>query len=67
MDYVKNWYVKNYDSLSRQFVNTGIRQTTYHENFDNAYTIDGRKLSVGNPEKLSKGIYIINRKKVIVR
>lgn len=67
MDYVKNWYVKNYNSLSRQFVNTGIRQTTYHENFDNAYTIDGRKLSVGNPEKLSKGIYIINRKKVIVR
>ena len=67
MDYVKNWYVKNCDSLNYQFVNTGINKTTYHENLDNAYTIDGRRFSVGDLEKLPKGIYIINRKKVIVR
>ena len=67
IDYVKNWYIKNYNSLIDQFTNTGIQQPTNSEPINKVYGIDGRKISINDTRRLSQGLYIINGKKIIVR
>lgn len=70
LDYVKDWYGKNYESLCKQF---GIRssiadvRTASPKHDGEIYTIDGRRLNVKTLRELKRGIYIINGKKLIVR
>ena len=68
LEYVKDWYKKNYESLCTQFgidVPTGIiSKASYSPSTNSIFTLDGRKMD----EKaiLRKGVYIVNGKKVIV-
>lgn len=46
---------------------TGIENAAVLTNAESIYTISGVKLNVTDPRKLSKGLYIIDGKKVIVK
>ena len=67
-DYVKNWYVKNYESLCEQFgtPSTGITNLGHPCTRKGIYTLDGRKIGVEHSNRLPKGVYIVNGRKMIV-
>lgn len=66
--YVKDWYAKNYSNLCAQFgveIPSGIVNIPSETHSNNAiYTLDGRRV---NESTLSKGIYIVNGKKKVIR
>lgn len=68
LEYVKDWYWKNYVSLCTQFgidVTTGIVNISTNQPSGHCiYTIDGRRIS---QKDIQKGIYIVNGKKIVVR
>ena len=67
LEYVKDWYAKNYENLCTQYgtnVIEFIDMDSKHSQRTSIYTIDGRRL---NENILQRGIYIMNGKKVIVR
>ena len=68
LEYVKDWYVKNYESLCNQFgveIPGGITSVQSAATQGNCiYTIDGRRVEGG---MMNKGIYIVNGKKMVVR
>ena len=70
-DYVKNWYAKNYESLCEQFGTppeiSGISNLSQTDHQKEIYTLDGRKMGVKSPDRLPKGVYIVNGRKMIVR
>ena len=70
-DYVKHWYIKNYESLCEQFgtppVTTGIINLSQTHIQNGIYTLDGRKIGMKSPDGLPKGLYVVNGRKMIVR
>ena len=68
LDYVKNWYQRNYDNLCSQFgVDKSIDLPSISTK-QTVYMLDGRRLnSVTNSSSLPRGIYIIDKRKVIIR
>jgi len=69
LEYVKDWYGKNYENLCTQFgvepTTTGITNiTSFQPSINNIYTIDGRRIS---QKDMHRGIYIVNGKKIVVR
>ena len=67
LEYVKDWYARNYDNLCDQYVSNAIDIIHSDENrssHSSIYTLDGRKVE-GNA--LRRGIYIVNGKKVMVK
>ena len=67
LEYVKDWYARNYDNLCDQYGTNGIDSIHSDENpssHSGIYTLDGRKFE-GNV--MQKGIYIVNGKKVVVK
>lgn len=66
--YVKDWYAKNYSNLCAQFgveIPSGIVNIPSETHSNNAiYTLDSRRV---NESTLSKGIYIVNGKKKVIR
>lgn len=71
LEYVKGWYKKNYENLCAQFgvdVTNDIKGITCIASRPltdkRIYTIDGRRIT---QEKLQRGIYIVNGKKLIIR
>ena len=71
IDYVKGWYEKNYESLCTQFgtpsVTTGIANIRESVSPVSIYTLDGRKINATDTRQLTKGIYIVHGRKVLVR
>ena len=71
MNYVKGWYVRNYESLCNQFgtppVTNAIANIREPVFLDNIYTLDGRKINATDTRQLTKGIYIVHGRKVLVR
>ena len=66
IDYVKNWYIMNFNSLNNQFATSGISLQNSINTDNEIYSIDGRRLYKKKSE-LSKGIYIVNGRKFIVK
>ena len=68
LEYVKDWYAKNYESLCAQFeevIATGIIKAASPEaSPQGVFALDGRMV---NRNAMHKGIYIVNGKKVVVR
>lgn len=68
LDYVNDWYEKNYNNLCEQFgVTSGI--SSLAENQDkpmSVYTLDGRKMNARNLSALPSGVYIVNGVKRVV-
>ena len=68
LEYVKDWYAKNYVQLCQQFgveIPTGIVNVkSVAKPRSGIYTIDGRRIESG---VLRKGIYIKNGKKILIR
>ena len=67
LEYVKDWYARNYDNLCDQYGSNAIDIIHSDENpssHSGIYTLDGRKFE-GNV--MQKGIYIVNGKKVVVK
>lgn len=74
VDYVKDWYGKNYEYLYEKFQEIGVGTemvdadeiTRVYGN--GVYLLDGRKIRTSlDIEDLPKGIYIVGGKKVIIR
>lgn len=68
LEYVKDWYAKNYENLCSQF---GLELPTSistimegNKQSPQIYSLDGRRIEAGH---LSRGIYIINGKKLMVQ
>jgi hypothetical protein len=55
---------ERYYSNATESHTTGIDNVAKEAALRDVYTIDGRKI---NDEKLSKGVYIINNKKYIIK
>ena len=69
LEYVKDWYARNYEHLCNQFgveipVDISNVMPDDATNRSGIYTFDGRRIEGG---ALNKGIYIVNGKKVMVR
>ena len=65
LEYVKDWYARNYDNLREHYGSNAIDNIHTDANRSSRcgiYTLDGRKVE-GNA--LQKGIYIVNGKKVV--
>lgn len=69
LDYVKDWYRRNYNALCVQFntINTINTITPIKEDHkvNTIYTLDGRRIDT-DIRNLPKGIYIINGKKTTI-
>lgn len=66
LEYVKDWYRKNYENLCAQFdvpIPSGIPHTAPKPSDMTIFTLDGKQ----HHQVTRKGIYIVNGKKVIVR
>ena len=67
LEYVKDWYAKNYENLCTQYGTNAIDSIdmdSKHSQRTSIYTIDGRRV---NENILQRGIYIINGKKTVVK
>lgn len=67
--YVKDWYSRNHESLSQQMQTLLTSVDNCSQPFTvspDIYTVAGRKVEVNNVRKLSKGVYIINGRKVMI-
>ena len=67
IQYVKDWYERNYLSLCEHFGTepTGIATTENNKVLPGIYTLDGRKTGNNNTGNLRKGIYIVGGKKIL--
>ena len=70
-NYVKNWYAKNYESLCEQFGTPPTTMGIINHGTPNIptwiYTLDGRKVDVKISDRIPKGMYIVNGRKMIIR
>lgn len=64
LEYVKNWYARNYKSLYTQFETVDITNMTSRHPENVIYGIDGRRV---NGKNMTKGIYIVNNRKVLIK
>lgn len=71
LEYVKNWYARNYENLCTQFgtppITEGITDIRQPNNCQRIYTLDGHEVDVSNLHNLTKGIYIVNGRIILVR
>ena len=71
IDYVKGWYLRNFENLCIQFdthiVATGITTAKQSASPLGVYTLDGRKIYAAGERQLAKGIYIVGNRKVLVK
>lgn len=67
--YVKDWYARNYVHLCELFdaETTGFVNMADNQPPGELYTLDGRKAHSRSLNQLTKGVYIVNGKKVLVR
>lgn len=65
IQYVKDWYTRNYTNLCEKFGTemTGIVNTKINKESPDIYSLDGRKIS----SYQRKGLYIVNGKKVVIK
>lgn len=67
LEYVKEWYSKNYEKLCAQFddvIATDMKVASHNSSARVVYTLDGR---MTNEHAMHKGVYIVNGKKVVVK
>ena len=71
LEYVKDWYDKNYQYLCGKFGTTyetggitGKKESVSHKGI---HTLDGRKVHSADRHRLEKGIYIVDGRKILVR
>lgn len=71
LEYVKNWYAKNYENLCTQFgtppITEGITNISRPKSCQGIYTLDGHQMDISDLHNLTKGIYIRNGRKIIIR
>ena len=64
LEYVKGWYARNYENLCTQFGTDGITNMTSRCPINDTYALDGRRV---NRKNMTKGIYIVNNRKVVIK
>ena len=68
LEYVVDWYTKNYNNLCTQFeIDTEIVQIVAPRPSNRIFTLDGRKVRTENINSLPKGLYIIDGRKILVK
>ena len=68
VDYVKDWYVRNFDHLHEHFdTSVGIEDVATDNVTHTIYSLYGDRLPVDNPSSLLRGIYIVNGKKIMIK
>ena len=70
LDYIAGWYWRNQIALGKQLGVDAIHEITGDSNGPKRrgiYTVDGRKVDVGDGRNLSKGAYVVDGRLVIVR
>ena len=69
IQYVKDWYARSCIHLCEQFdaETTGLVNMVNEKDFQEIYTLDGRKANNKNANRLTKGIYIVNGRKIFIK